>query len=129
MLNALRAPGAGLSITGSSATVSAGKDEKELSAASSGEGIAPRRCTQHLLLPGHSPLRFFLVYLVQLWVYLCGVAREEWGGPLLGTGTYPWSVLPVQSLSVMQLKPVFLPLHFTYPQHTPIISAFSQALA
>ena len=23
---------------------------------------------------------FFLVYLVQLWVYLCGVAREEWGG-------------------------------------------------
>lgn len=55
-LNALRAPGAGLSITGFSATVSAGKDEKELSAASSGEGIAPRRCTQHLLLPGHTPL-------------------------------------------------------------------------
>lgn len=56
MLNALRTSGAGFSITGFSATVSAGKDEKELSAASSGEGIAPRRCTQHLLLPGHTPL-------------------------------------------------------------------------
>ena len=56
MLNALRNPDAGLSITGFSATLSPEKDEKESSAASSGEGIAPRRCTQHLLPSGHTPL-------------------------------------------------------------------------
>lgn len=83
MLNALRVPGAGLSITGFSSTVSPEKDEKGLSAASSGEGIAPRRCTQHLLPVGHSPLWFFvffLVHLVQLSLYLCRVGWQEKSG-------------------------------------------------
>lgn len=115
-----------LSIKLFSATTSAEKVEKGLSATSSGEGLEPRRCMQHLLPSGHTPLQvFFFISRVQYKYYSSPwEEKEKWGRCVSGwwlawNGTYPWFVYPEQSSSVMQLKPVFFSLHFTYPQHAP----------
>lgn len=108
-----------------SATVlSAEKEEKGLSATSSGEGLEPRRCMQHLLPSGHTPLQVFSNFSPSVCYSSPWKERKKGGGGVTGWGpawnlTYPWFVYPEQSSSVMQLKPVFFSLHFTYPQHVP----------
>lgn len=106
-----------MSIKEFSATMSAEKVEKGLSATSSGEGIEPRRCMQHLLSSGHTPLQVFQFLAFSMTKKKSGRGVSGWWPAW--NGTYPWFVYPDQSPSFIQLKPVFFSLHFTYPQHAP----------
>lgn len=63
-----------------SATVSAEKKvEKGLSATSSGEGLEPRRCMQHLLPLGHTPLQDYSNFSPSVCYSSPREEKEKWG--------------------------------------------------